>query len=129
MNIVKIPEAVDVEDNPYLTAYGLVVDADSKDGTFDMDPEQYTVIVKSNVECPLHCIIFDSPRWGDHKPKPQVGTYVTVGGSLEAVKRSVEGEVLNFELSVESMVFLGKTTTPMQKKRSKCDILGEINRN
>lgn len=94
----------------------MVHDTDEEQHTFDVEAEQYTVILKSNVSCPIHCMIIDSPRWGEKKPKPDIGTFITVGGLLDTVVRSDSGEVVRYDVSVDFVNFLGRSTYPVRKR-------------
>lgn len=121
LTVVRDHNAIDPRKKPYLTAYGVVHDANNDRHTFDVDAEQYTVVLKANVSCPIHCMIIDSPRWGKKKPKPSIGTFITVGGFLDTVVRAETGEVTQYEMSVDFVSFLGRSTYPVHK-RSKLQV-------
>lgn len=90
--------------------------------TFDLAPEQYTYIYKDynkNLKpglkkslLPLRCVIKPSPRWTT-MPKLQVGHIVAVNGFLSRVLQKDDGKVQFFEVEVEQVNILGKTSVPI----------------
>jgi aspartyl/asparaginyl-tRNA synthetase len=90
--------------------------------TFDLAPEQYTYAYKDynknlkpgleKSSLPLRCVIKPSPRW-TKMPKLQVGHIVAVNGFLSRVLQKDDGKVQFFEVEVEQVNILGKTSVPI----------------
>jgi hypothetical protein len=60
--------------------------------------------------CPLQCVVVDSKRWGDRKPKPKQGTYVSirVTGFISGITHNNDGNFEAFEVEVEKVTYLGR---------------------
>jgi hypothetical protein len=58
--------------------------------------------------CPLQCVVVDSKRWGDRKPKPKQGTYVSITGFISGITRNTDGKLEAFEVEIEKVTYLGR---------------------
>ena len=90
--------------------YGIVADVNDDAKSFIVIADQYITTIHATAECVAHCSFPDTPRWGNHKPLPTIGSFITVGGILNAVKRGQNAEVIQYEMDVETLSFLGKSS-------------------
>ena len=111
-----------LQTQPYLLTSGLIHASNENESYIKLAPEQYVSFLRNSTpkpNFPFRCVFKDSPRWGANKPKPTVGTYVTVGGFVEKVSRAEDGAVLNFDVEAEKVVYLGKALTMPTTSHSK----------
>ena len=105
----------------HASGYLMAVNSNTCTLTFNLAPEQYTNAYKDynknlkpgfkKVSLPLRCIIKSSPRWPT-MPKLQVRHIVSTSGFLSHVLRQDDGKVQYFEIEVEQVNILAKTTVP-----------------
>lgn len=96
---------------PYVMVSGMVITSNENQAYIELEPEQFVSLLRACVPkpmFPIRCIFKDSPRWGTQKPKPSVGTYVTVGGFIQNVTRAKDGSIIQFHVDAEKVSYLGK---------------------
>ncbi|KAJ7221049.1 hypothetical protein B0H12DRAFT_311356 [Mycena haematopus] len=111
---------------PYIFVSGAVTRSDKKDGTFTLDPEQWTnafndhaKATENSTAAPLKSVFSvigffpDTARY-KKKPVPWVKRYVSFGGYLSGIVSSLEGDTVQerFRVEVDNIAFLG-TYTPL----------------
>ena len=101
-----------METNPYITITGNVNKFDHDNRTFTMTPTQYIVLTHSTSAFPVHAYFTDSnskKRWGPEGPKVTVGSTVTLGGTLQRVRRehNIDRPLEFAEVEVSNIAYLG----------------------
>lgn len=102
-------DAVNPSQKAYLIVYGVVADVNEAAKSFVVNADQYFTLLKTQVACVVNCAFPDSPRWKNNKPIPTIGSFITVGGPLSTVCRGKEGQVLRYDLEIDTLSFLGKS--------------------
>ncbi|KAJ6530920.1 hypothetical protein DFH09DRAFT_1093315 [Mycena vulgaris] len=111
---------------------GTVSHTNAKDGTFQVDAEQYITALRAAAAMPFKVIIPDSPRYRTKKPVPTQGGRVLVTGHIMDVERlldnkdSTPGSVVHFIVEMNTVVFLGASAkgdggTPAAQKSVKTE--------